>query len=475
MYVLIQMWNARVVQDESLWLALRLPGLRIFCAGGLLAALLAFASGCATVRHAREIQAGTNSPPGERTLKATEVGLASNMVLSLDRALEIARANHPTIALASQNLAAATAQLKQVRAGYWPALDGSLGYSKGTANSEIERGNTDLDTRYSAGLDMDLLVYDFGKTPAQVRQAMASLMAATEELRAAQNNVSYNLRSAYYSLGKAQELRQVAEEAVRQFQAHLDQVRAFAEVGRRIRYDVTKAEVDLGNAELALIDARNEVMVARATLNRSLGLAEDPGFAIAGVPAPDADTNLDDLMARARQRHPELRALEARERAASAAVSEAIADLYPDLRLSAQLSFAGTAFPLVWNASAALRSAWRIFSAGRQTGRIEETLARLRAARALYATREQQVYLDLSKAVSQLQSARQRLVLTALIARQARESLELINGRYRVGNASAVEVTDAEVALTRARADEVKARCDCLIAVAQINNAIGEE
>ena len=443
-------------------------GLAVMCA-------LLLAGGCATVRQAREVQRGERVPAGERTLTAAEAGLSTNSVLTLEEATRIALAYHPAVALASQNLAAAAAQVREAKAAFWPSVNGQAGYSQSTANTGAEPDSNGSRGSYSGGLNLDLLAYDFGKTPAAVRQACARQVAAEESLRSARSDAAFGVRTAFFNLCQAQELRQVAEEAVRQFQAHLDQVKAFAEVGRRIRYDVTKAEVDLGNAQLDLVNARSAVATARAALNRSLGLAEEPGYQVAPTAPVEFAATVADMMAAARENHPALRALRAQERAASAAVDAAIADLYPTLRIQAQYGASGSSFPLVWNWSAAVQAALSLLDGGQRMGRIEEAVAQLRGARAQVADREQQIHLDLSQAVSQLESAQNRLTLSDLIVRQAQESLDLLNERYRLGAASSVELTDAQVALTRARGDQVKARFDYQSAVAQIQHSIGKE
>ncbi|MDI6775239.1 MAG: TolC family protein [Verrucomicrobiota bacterium] len=165
----------------------------------------------------------------------------------------------------------------------------------------------------------------------------------------------------------------------------------------------------------------------------------------------------------------------AQERAASAAVDLAIADLFPSLGVNAQYGGSGSDFPLVWNWSAGFRSVLSLFASWRDTEKVNEAVARLRAARAKIADREQQIRLDLSRGWNQLENVRRRLRLTELIARSTRESLDLINERYNLKAASAVEVTDAQVALTRARGDRVKARFDCEAAVARIRHAVGGE
>ena len=431
-------------------------------------------AGCATVRRARVAQDASRAPAGERTVRAAEIGLSSNSVLTLDNALRIALSCQASVVQASQALVAASAQFGEARAAYWPASDASAGYQRGTVNSPGTKASSKSSGSYSGSLDLSLLIYDFGKTPAVVRQAYERRLAAEESLRSAQNDTIFGVRSAFYDLCKQQELLQVADDAVRQFQAHLEQARAFADVGRRTRYDVTKAEVDLGNAQLDRINARNAVTAARATLNRSLGLAERPQYAVGQPPADDIAGDADQFMVVARARHPRLRALKAQERAASAAVDAAIADLYPTLGLQGQYAESGSHLPLTWNWSAGLRSVFQVFTGWLQTGKIDEAAAQLRAARAQVADQEQQIYLDLSQALNTLDGARQRQTLTELILRQAKESLDLVNERYKVGQASAVEVTDAEVAVTSARANQVTARFDYLTAVAQIKHAIGD-
>ncbi len=437
--------------------------------------LLALACGCATVQRAREAQSGSQRAPGERTVKAAEVGLGADTVLTLEAAIHIGLTYHPSMALATQELAAASAQVRQALAGSRPVVQGGLDYSRATANSAGRPASWDLQGRYGASTDLSLLLYDFGKTPAAIRQAYAAEAAAAAGLRAARVTVAYDVRNAFLGLGKAEELCAVAEESVRQFRQHLEQVRAFVAVGRRTRYDVTKSEVDLGNAELELIGARNDANTARAGLWRSLGLAEDPASRVATPPLPAFERSAASLLAAGRARHPDLVALRAEWAGASAAVDAAIAGLFPELSLQAQYGAGGGAWPLLWNISGALRGAWQMFSGGRLTARIDESVARLRAARARLTAREQQLWQEVSRGLSRLDGARQRVKLAALIVRQAAESLSLIEERYRLGGASAIEVTDAQVALTRARADEVKARFDLHLAVAEITFAVGEE
>ncbi len=431
-------------------------------------------AGCATVRHAREAQDTRRIPAGERTVTALETGLNSNTVLTLARALNIAGRSHPAIIEARQNLIIAEAQVQEARAGQQPKFGANAGYRRGTSNVQGQPTSSSSKGSYSAGLSADFLLYDFGKTPALIREAQARRLAAEEDLHAAQNDVAFSIRAAFYTLSQNIELMHVAEETVRQFEAHLAQVQSLYEVGRRIKYDITKAQVDLGNAKLSLIDAGNVVKTSRAAMNRALGLAEEPGYQLAESPHEDISSDMGSLLLLAREQQPLLRALNAQAVAASNAVDSVIADLYPSFGLSADLSLSGGHFPLVWNWSGAANATMSLFDGGTRFGKIDEAASQLRIARARQADYEQQIFSDLSQAVAKLDGARERLKLTDLIVKQAQESVDLVGERYRVGLATSIEQTDAQVTLANARAEQVKARFDVLNNVAAIKHTVSE-
>jgi outer membrane protein len=435
---------------------------------------LLLAAGCSTVRRARETQNAAKAPPGERTVTAAEAGLSADTQLTLPEAERLALTYLPVVVQARLAVAGAEEQTRQALSSYWPSVTAGGGVRRATSNTEAARHANKADSSYSAELSASQLLFDFGKTPAQVRQAAALQRAAEQDFAAACNDAVFAVRSAFYNLGKAAELLRVSEETVRQYEVRRDQVKGLVEVGRRIRYDLTKAEVDLGNAMLSRVSASNDLATARAGLNRALGLAEEPGYRIAEVESPPYEADASNLLAIARERQPELEALREAESAAYSAVDEAIANLYPSFSLSGSYNGGGGSWPLVWNWGLGLNAAATLFNGRRNVSAVETAALRLRSARAAVAAREQQIQLDLRSGLSSYESSLQRRELTALIVKQARESLNLIQERYRVGKATSVEVTDAQVALSQALGDEVKARFDYLAAIAAIKHTIGE-
>ena len=88
------------------------------------------------------------------------------------------------------------------------------------------------------------------------------------------------MQTAYYNYLLARRLVEVNQEAVRRNIQSLERARGFFEVGTRPKIDVTRAQVDLANAELALVRARNGVAVTFATLNNAIGVPEHPFYRV---------------------------------------------------------------------------------------------------------------------------------------------------------------------------------------------------
>lgn len=437
--------------------------------------LLTALCGCKTVKQARQAQSPDDRLAGEFTVTAAQAGLGTDRSYALTNLEAMARLHHPSILQAAQNVVAARLQCRMTHSGRLPQISASGAYSRSTHNAYGRRPNsTEMSGSWSGSLGLDLLLYDFGKLDAQERQALESLVAAEEQFRETELEVSYNVRSAFFDFHRSGELYRVALDSEKQFSQHLEEARVMAEVGTRRQYDITKAEVDRGNARMDVITYSNAFLVARAQLNRAIGLAAAPDYLVGeGEVAPHPE-DIETLMKSARENAPSLAVLRARERAASAYVDQTIADLYPDLSLGAEAGLTGRGFPLAWNYSWALRVAQNLFDGHRKTARIEESVTQLRIARSRVADEEQTLYLALMNAVTLREGAKKRLEVSELIQRQAIENLDIVNEQYRVGVSSSIERTDAQVTVTQAKADVVRARYDEQAARARIARLIGE-
>lgn len=416
-------------------------------------------TGCATIRDARtaQRQTGAGLPAGERTVTAAELGLAGRSRLELDRAVAVSLAWHPSLAIATQAVVAARLAIHQAGVPLRPSLSASAGYSGKTSGADQTDWSFESDDVLNLGLNLTWMIYDFGQTRASRRAAVADYLAAAESYRGTVVERVGAVRSAYFALAQAEALAAVKAGSLDQFALLLRQAELKLKVGSGRKYDVTKARVDRSNAELELTVASNAIFTARATLNNELGLAEHAVFDLnpaTTLPAPPE--SLEELLVLARTNQPALKVAQAKVAAATAAVDAAVAGLYPSLSVSASSSYAAST-PQTAAGSWGLSLIHSLFGGWNQQDAVKQRVVQLRDARAAFARQEQQTVLALATAHANLNSAQERKTTSDRLVAQTQENLDLVLRQYAVGLSSVLERSDAQLAFTQAKANQINA------------------
>lgn len=448
------------------------PGVRAGAPVALAAFIVAVLAGCSTVQRAREFQDPTSAIPGERTPTAAELGLSASGPMALEILIAKALEVNPTVLQARRNVEITRAHVLETEAGLKPQVSASASGSYRDAQGALH--TVENHRFFSYGFDVSWLLFDFGRTKAQTKNLGELWIAAQHDLMTAELDVAFSVRSAYVNLSRQVALAQVADETVRQFDARLEQVKAFVEVGTRIPYDETKAEVDLGTARLAQVRTHDAVLAAEATLANAIGLAEvvdwEPDFD-AHLPAVPED--FDAAWAVARDHQPTLAAASARVAAASFNVDARIAALYPSLDIGFSFTGAGPSFPLPWSWALSPALQYLVYDGGARIAAIDESVAALRSSRAAKTLVEQQAWLDTRSAWLAIQDARQRVEVTTLTVENAQQQFELATALFSVGKNTSVDLADAQQVLAQSRADLVQAKADFQAATAALAKAIG--
>jgi outer membrane protein len=120
-----------------------------------------------------------------------------------------------------------------------------------------------------------------------------------------------------------------------------------------------------------------------------------------------------------------------------------------------------------------LTLSWNIFQGFFTANRIRETTALVEVARANYDSLELQVRLEVEQAYIALVEAAERITATEKAVESARENLRLAQGRYDAGVGTILDLTEAQLALTNAEADQVRALTDHKLALAAVDRSAG--
>jgi len=403
-------------------------------------------------------------------------------VLTLEKAMELALSNHPSLRVASGTQAVNEALVGQAQSGFYPQVQAQSGYQRGTANatrnftgSPLPR-NTSGNTfgYYQNSVTLNQLLYDFGTIKSQVDTAQFNLKAVNSDAETTLQTVVVNVRQAYFSLQQAQRLVTVSEEALMQFKKHLDLANGRFKAGVAPKIDVTTAEVDLSNAQLNLITARNNARVARVTLNNAMGLKTSDAYRVEEPTSALHDQIvLEEAVELAMRLRPEMISQLAQEQAAEASIKAAQGNFFPTVTSSANYSYSATDFPLVYNWNVTGTVNVPIFSGFLTKQQVAQARASLLKTKAGGDVLRQNILLEVNQAFLNLEAASERLQVTAVTVTQAKERLALVEGRYRAGLSNAIEVTDAEVALVNAQVNDVVAMSNFQAAKAQLDRATG--
>jgi outer membrane protein len=399
--------------------------------------------------------------------------------LSLHDAEARALQNHPQI-LAGQYAAQAGAETtREARSAYFPAVYGNLTGAEAKDGSRVAAGglnNPIILDRVAAGVSVSQLVTDFGRTSNLVQTASLRAQALQQSTVTDRADVLLRVDRAYFSALRAQAILRVAADTVAARQLVTDQVGALAQSNLKSGLDLSFAKVNLSEAQLLLLQARNDQAAAFATLAAALGQAEAPEYVLSEEPMPPAPpTDNAAVIAQALRERPDVVAERlARESAAKFADAER-ALWFPTI---SAIGAAGLA-PLHQTGLNPNYSAIGInVSVPLSNGNLfaaRHTEASLRASAEGERLRdlENRVTRDVRLALLDAQSAFQRLDLTSQLLDQASQAQELAEARYNLGLSSIVELTQAQLNQTRAEIEQASARYDYQARVAALRYQTG--
>lgn len=411
---------------------------------------------------------------------------AEKTTLTLQEAVATALSQHPTLRIGQSAVEAAQQRVWQQRAGYLPRGAYTYNYTRqqrplsaavGGAQVGGETRQRSLAQIYnfnSTNVSMSQLLFDFGRTLEAIHSAAASVDASQADLETTRQTVIFNTKQAYYSVLSTQRLARVAEETVRQNQEHLEAAQARFEVGVAPRFDVTQAQVQVSTAQLDFVTARNNVALARETLRAAMGVTDPLVFTLVDTLDRSTLTFDDEAMLRDAYTHrPELHSIKAQHRAVAARVSSLKKEYLPSVSGTAQYNWTGREHPLeegwLWGVTLTVP----LFDSIRTTAEVGEARAELRGVEAQEENLRQQIALEVRQSYLNLRQAMESISVSEQTVGQAQENLALAEGRYATGVGNIIEVTDAQVLLTSARANNIQALYTYKTAVAQVEKAIG--
>ena len=411
---------------------------------------------------------------------------ASDPVLTLQEAVDIALAQNPSLRIGQAGVEAAQQRVRQQVANYLPSGGYTYVYSRqqrpvssavggvNVGEGQQRRSSVQLFNFHSTNVSLSQLLFDFGRTLDFIRSSQASVESSVADLETIRQTIIFNTKQSYYSVLSTQRLLQVAEETIQQSQRHLEEAQARFEVGLAPRFDVTQAQVQLSNAMLTRVIARNNAALARETLRTAMGITGPFAYTLADTLEREVVVFDDEaVLTQAYANRPELRSLQAQETAAAKNVSALQKQYLPSVSGNAQYNWTGREYPLqegwVWGVTLTVPLFDDILTAAQ----VGEARANLRGLEAQQEDLRLQVALEVRQSLLTLREAEESIRVSEQTLVQAQENLDLAEGRYSAGVGNIIELTDAQVLLTSARANNIQALYIYKTVIAELEKAVG--
>lgn len=390
--------------------------------------------------------------------------------LTLQQAEAMAVRNHPRIQAAQDEAAFSNQQIVEQRAAYLPTVNADVTGSAANYGARIGAGfitDSRLFDRFGAGFQVNQLITDLGRTKNLVSSSRLQAQANAQNVTATRYDVLLQVNRAYFDVLHAQALIKTAQETINTRQTVLNQVTQLAQNQLRSQLDVSIADVNVSEARVLLIQAQNSVDEAYAELARALGTDRVVNYRLqeeAVPPAPPA--NPDDLVAQAIQNRPELAGLKYSRDSAYK-----FADAEKDLKRPT-VSAVGTAgyIPYIQQltsqaipsdyGAAAVNVSIPIFNGHLFAARREAALDRAMEADQHLRDEQLSITRDVRLAWANASTAFQRIAVTQQLVQQATMAVSLAQGRYNLGLASIVELSQSQLSQTQAQIENLSARYD---------------
>jgi len=410
-------------------------------------------------------------------LLGSTVAFAAPVELTLEKAIDLALKNNPTVKMAQADKEKSAWAVTEAKAGLFSP---SFTYThQATYLKTTPAGGSLVTNNFDNRLAMSLPLYTGGKVEGGIDQAKLNFKVSELALDLARQQVKLNATTAYFSLLQARDVLALNQEAVDRLKAHLENVKAQYSVGTVAKLDVLQSEVDLANAEQALIKAQNSYDVAMATLNNVIQLPHDTELAVKEQLKYEKYTKtLDECLAYALKNRPDIIQAQLNLDIAKEGKRVAAAGNVPSLAFNAYYDtydrpFAGFGNDNNVNWSTYLTLTWNLFDSGLTKSRVKEAVAAMDKASQQMKQTTDSVLLSVRQAYLGLREAEKRISTSQVAVNQAEEAYKIAEVRYSAGVGTNLDVMDAQYSLTQAKTNYVQALYDYNTSWATLENAMG--
>ena len=411
--------------------------------------------------------------------------------LSLDESIKIGLENSNVLHSSKMNLRYADAKWSEVNTFRLPTLLFSASYTRlsevdpFTVNTPFGDFNISpaIFNNYNMKLTLQQPIFTGFKLESNSEIAKLNYLATEQQYNADQNDLIYNIKNAYWGLFKANQIRKVTEENVALVEAHLKDVRNLFKEGLATKNDVLKVQVQLGEAQLGLIDAKNAVRLSNLNLDNVLGISLSTLIETTDSVNMHLGNSyeISVLLEKAYDKRPELKSMDYRVKASEKGITAAKSDWFPQIYLVGDYNYSRPnprilptqdKFNGTWDVSVSM--SLNLWNWGATIDKTDQAEAQFEQTRDTYKIFKDRVTLEVTQNFLNVQKSREKMTVSEQSVNQAEENYRITNEKFKNGLALNSDLLDAEVALLQAKTNFIQSKVDYELAQSQLKKSIGE-
>jgi outer membrane protein TolC len=414
---------------------------------------------------------------------------AQQRMLTVEESIAIGMQNSKALHSSLMKSNYSDAKSSEIAAGFYPSVKFQAGYQKlsDIPSFTIPIPNAPVTfpvilNNYTVKASLQQPLFTGWKLQSAADNAEYTSNAAHSDYTKDKAEIVYSIKSAYWNVYRAKELKRLSDENVNQIGQHLADIENLFKQGMATTNAVLKVKVQLSNAKLLQSDASNNVEIAIIAFNSTVGipLDTDVGIASSLTPTTKDFPEVHQLLVKAMSERPDMHAMDWRLRASEAGVTAAQSGWLPQVFLSGNYYYsrpnqrifpAQDQFKDTWDVGVNLQfDIWNNLTTVYQTAQAQSQYDQTKDA---YAMLKDGVTLEVTQNYLNVKQVKQKIQLAQLGVEQSDENLRVAQETFKAGLTTNSELLDAEVGQLQSKIQLLQSLVEYELAQAKLEKSVG--
>ena len=420
----------------------------------------------------------------------TEQTTQNTLTLTLDKALEIALDENPTIKVAAEEIALKKVASKEAWQSLLPeaSLNGSLDHTIKAAEMKLNdmsfKMGQDGTNTANAGLSINLPWF----APAVYRamtMTKTDIELAVEKSRASELDLINQVTKAYYQLMLAQDSYEVLQGSYKLAEDNFNVVNAKYQQGAVSEFDKISAEVQMRSIKPNVISAANAVTLAKLQLKVLMGITAD-----VDIKTDDNLTNYESMLFANQLKEEDMslennttmKQFELNMKLLEKNVKSLKTNFMPTLSMSFSYQYQSlynpniNFFDYTWSNSSSLMFNLSIplYRASNFT-KVKSARIQMRQLDWNRIDTERKLNMQVVSYRNNMTASSEQVVSNKENVMQAEKAVQIAGKRYEVGKGTVLELNSSQVSLTQAQLTYNQSIYDYLVAKADLDQVLGKQ